>query len=154
MTAPQSLVTPRRVVKTLHPLVLNFSFSFILLSSEVLANLDQKPSAAQSPRLIFYVISSSRLSWYQCLGQFSHPECPYFLWSLALSVLNWNLGIHLFFFLNFRILFIFLYSRFLLVIHFIHVSIYMSIPISQFIPPPRPTPQGIHLLYILSPIIL
>ena len=33
-------------------------------------------------------------------------------------------------------LFIFLYSTFLLVIHFIHISVYMSIPISQFIPPP------------------
>ena len=41
-------------------------------------------------------------------------------------------------FLNF-ILFIFLYSRFLLVIHFIHISVYMSIPIAQFItPPPHP----------------
>ena len=29
-----------------------------------------------------------------------------------------------------------LYSRFLLVIYFIHISVYMSIPISQFIPPP------------------
>ena len=38
----------------------------------------------------------------------------------------------------FWILFIFLYSRFLLVIHFIHISVYMSIPISQFIPPPPP----------------
>ena len=49
---------------------------------------------------------------------------------------------------------IFLYSRFLLVIYFIHISIYMSIPISQFIPPP-PTPlplssHGVHtfVLYI------
>ena len=41
------------------------------------------------------------------------------------------------FFLNF-ILFIFLYSRFLLVIHFIHVSVYMSSAISQFITPPPP----------------
>ena len=41
------------------------------------------------------------------------------------------------FFLNF-ILFIFLYSRFLLVIYFIHISVYMSVPISQFIPPPLP----------------
>ena len=41
-----------------------------------------------------------------------------------------------FFFLNF----IFLYSRFLLVIYFIHISVYMSIPISQFIPPPPPHP--------------
>ena len=30
----------------------------------------------------------------------------------------------------------FLYSRFLLVIYFIHISVYMSIPISQCIPPP------------------
>ena len=29
---------------------------------------------------------------------------------------------------------------FLLVIHFIHISVYMSIPISQFIPPPPPSP--------------
>ena len=32
----------------------------------------------------------------------------------------------------------FLYSRYLLVIYFIHISVYMSIPISQFIPPPPP----------------
>ena len=30
----------------------------------------------------------------------------------------------------------FLYNRFSLVIYFIHISVYMSIPISQFIPPP------------------
>ena len=34
----------------------------------------------------------------------------------------------------------FLYSRFLLVFHFIHISVYMSIPISQFIRPPPPHP--------------
>ena len=57
------------------------------------------------------------------------------------------------FFLN-LILFIFLYRRFLLVIHFIHISVYMSIPISQFITPPPPTPPlfplGVHtfVLYI------
>ena len=38
--------------------------------------------------------------------------------------------------LFFLVLFIILYSRFLLVIYFIHISVYMSIPISQFIPPP------------------
>ena len=43
-------------------------------------------------------------------------------------------------FLNF-ILFIFLYRRFLLVIYFIHISVYMSIPISQFITPPPPLPH-------------
>ena len=37
------------------------------------------------------------------------------------------------FFLNFIYLF-FLYSRFLLVIYFIHISVYMSIPISQWYP--------------------
>ena len=47
------------------------------------------------------------------------------------------------FFLNF-ILFIFLYSRFLLVICFIHISVYMSIPISQFIPP-SPSPLCPHI---------
>ena len=46
----------------------------------------------------------------------------------------------LFYFLNFRILFIYLYSWFLLVTHFTHISIYMSIPISQFITAPQPTP--------------
>ena len=38
------------------------------------------------------------------------------------------------------IMFIFLYSRFLLIIYFIHISVYMSIPISQFIPAPRTPP--------------
>ena len=42
-----------------------------------------------------------------------------------------------FFFLRFFFLIIyFLYSRFLLVIYFIHISVDMSIPISQFIPSP------------------
>ena len=51
----------------------------------------------------------------------------------------------------------FLYSRFLLVIYFIHISVYISIPISQFITPPPPPhpptllpPLGVHtfVLYI------
>ena len=48
----------------------------------------------------------------------------------------------------------FLHSRFLLVIYFIHISAYMSIPISQFIPPPPLlpplSPLGVHtfVLYI------
>ena len=45
--------------------------------------------------------------------------------------------------------FSFLYSRFLLVIHFIHISVYMSIPISQFIiPPPPPHHHFPHLVSI------
>ena len=43
-------------------------------------------------------------------------------------------------FLNF-ILFILLNSRFLLFISFIHMTVYMSVPISQFITPPSPTPS-------------
>ena len=52
------------------------------------------------------------------------------------------------------ILFILLYSRFLLVINFIHISVYMSIPVAQFItpppPPPAASPLGVHtfVLYI------
>ena len=45
-----------------------------------------------------------------------------------------------FFFFN-VILFIFLYSRFLLVINFIHISVYMSVPIAQFSTPPSPPPR-------------
>ena len=50
--------------------------------------------------------------------------------------------------------FTFLYSRFLLVIYFIHISVYMPLPISQFIPSPPPppplSPLGAHMfvLYI------
>ena len=43
-----------------------------------------------------------------------------------------------FFFFLFELYFIFLSSRFLLVIYFIHIGVYMSIPISQFITPPPP----------------
>ena len=38
-----------------------------------------------------------------------------------------------------------LYSRFSLVIYFIHISVYMSIPISQFIPPPPPFPPLVSI---------
>ena len=36
------------------------------------------------------------------------------------------------------VFFLIFYNRFLLVIYFIHISVYMSIPGSQFIPPPPP----------------
>ena len=62
------------------------------------------------------------------------------------SSLWWLLA---FFFLNF-ILFIFLYSRFLFVIYFIHISVYMSIPISQFIPPPPPHPPPLPPLGVYT----
>ena len=59
------------------------------------------------------------------------------------------------FFVYFILFIYFLYSRFLLVIYFIHTSVYMSIPTSQFIPPPPPpapplSPLGVHtfVLYI------
>ena len=44
-------------------------------------------------------------------------------------------------------LFIYSHSRFLLVINFIHISVYMSIPISQFVTPPPPCPR------CLSPLV-
>ena len=50
--------------------------------------------------------------------------------------------------------YLFLYSRFLSVIHFIHISVYTSISISQFItpppPPPAASPLSVHtfVLYI------
>ena len=47
--------------------------------------------------------------------------------------------LHLFIF-HFISFIYFLYGRFLSVIHFIHISVYMSIPISQFITPPSPPP--------------
>ena len=50
------------------------------------------------------------------------------------------------FFWIFEFYFIFLYSRFLLVIHFINISVYMSISIAQFSTPPPPplSPLGVH----------
>ena len=60
----------------------------------------------------------------------------------------------LLFFLNFWILFIFLYNRFLLVINCIHISVYMSIPISHSShhhpQTPPLSPLGVHtfVLYI------
>ena len=54
------------------------------------------------------------------------------------------------FFLNFIL---FLYSRFLLVIYFIHIGVHMSIPIFQFIPP-HPLAPGNHkvIFYICNSI--
>ena len=46
---------------------------------------------------------------------------------------------------------LFLYCRFLLVIYFIHISVYMSIPTSHFIPPP-PTP-GKYQFKVLSSLL-
>ena len=45
---------------------------------------------------------------------------------------------HLFYFLI--LFYYFFIQQVLIVIYFIHISVYMSIPISQFIPPPTPTP--------------
>ena len=67
------------------------------------------------------------------------PRCAECRTLVPQSLNHWTAGevprVNFFFleFLNF-ILFIFLYSRLLLVIYFIYISVYMSIPISQFIP--------------------
>ena len=70
--------------------------------------------------------------------------CRYFV---LLSLVAWLLFRTVFtlFFLEFYFI-LFLYSRFLVVINFIHIGIYMSIPISQFIPPPPP-PRTVFTLY-------
>ena len=65
-------------------------------------------------------------------------------------------GLALFFFFHLKIFFNFFKYLFifLLVIHFTHISVYRSIPISQFItpppPPPAASPLGVHtfVLYI------
>ena len=56
--------------------------------------------------------------------------------------------IFLAFFFEFLNFIYFLYSRFLLVIYFIHISVYMSVPISQFIPPPPPL--SCHFPHLVS----
>ena len=56
-------------------------------------------------------------------------------------------------FFKFNFIYIFLYSKFLLVTYFIHISVYMSIKISQFITPPPPpshSPLGVHVLFCTS----
>ena len=60
-------------------------------------------------------------------GEFKVTINRFYYWNISSIFLN-------------LILFIILYSRFLLVIYFTHISIYMSIPISQFIPPPSHLP--------------
>ena len=84
----------------------------------------------------------------------THGRGNLFYFTLCICKKTWKItmGTEIIF-LNF-ILFIFLYSRILLVIYFIHISVYMSIPISQFITPPPPPPAtfapGVHtfVLYI------
>ena len=50
--------------------------------------------------------------------------------------------IYFYLFIYFEFYFIYLlHSRFLLVINFIHISVYMSTPIAQFIIPPPPPPR-------------
>ena len=56
-------------------------------------------------------------------------------------------GIKIYIYIYFEFYFIFLNSRFLLVIYFIHIGVYMSIPISKFIPaPPPPFPCFLPLV--------
>ena len=81
-------------------------------------------------------------------GKYVSNRCDrvqlFFSWSSILSSLTVSRGNLLrtgnyFFLFEFHFIY-FLYSRFLLVIYFIHISIYTSIPISQFITPPPPRP--------------
>ena len=72
-----------------------------------------------------YMYFNNSCSWF----------CSFYL-TLCLQIIFF-----LFFCFFFEFYFIYiLYNRFLLVINFIHISVYMSIPISQFITPPAPSP--------------
>ena len=76
-------------------------------------------------------------SFFWCTKVFNFDEVHFIFYLVACAVgailrNHCLIQVHKDFFLNF-ILYIFLYSRFLLVIHFIHISVYMSIPVSQFI---------------------
>ena len=85
------------------------------------------------------------------LTDLPHQPCIISLWPLSILVfafsfqkfndeVSWTLT----FFLNFI-----LYSRFLLVIYFIHICVYMSIPTSQFIPlPPPHLSRFPHLVFL------
>ena len=94
-------------------------------------------------RLRFHYIYVSHLLYpFICPWTFRLLPSPgYCIWCC-----NEHCGACLFFFsiikTIFFLLFIFLYSRFLLVIYFIHMSVYMSIPIAQFITPPPPPPAA------------
>ena len=72
---------------------------------------------------LYLTLQDNKLAWHSFIGADRRHETP----GLNTKEL----------FLNFIL---FLYSRFLLVIYFIHISVYMSIPISQFIPTPPPSP--------------
>ena len=84
-----------------------------------------------------------------CCHPAAHRPMPT---SLPINLSGAQTAADLFFFFFFLNFIYFLYSRFLLVIYFIHISVYMSMPISQFItpPPPRPPPLsllGVHLFF-------
>ena len=86
--------------------------------------------------------------WCLLQGHKYHHECPTFWTSSNPNYFSKYSSAHPItlgvkdstcdFFFEFYFMYLFLYSRFLLVIYFIHISVYMSIPISQFIPSPPP----------------
>ena len=87
-----------------------------------------------------YILLCHRLSNCRCMG-------------LSLGCLSCTLDLYFVFCANHTVFFFFLIQQ-VLIIYFMHISVYMSIPISQFIPPPPPcpllSPLGVHtiVLYI------
>ena len=67
------------------------------------------------------------------------PESGHFPYSEYVSSVEQHVFFFLFWIFEFYFIY-FLYRSFLLVISFIRISVYMSIPISQFIPPPPTLP--------------
>ena len=64
------------------------------------------------------------------------------VWNIYINIISIQITERKFSISCFVCLFAFLYCRFLLVINFIHISVYMSIPIAHFSTPPSPPHHG------------
>ena len=117
---PLQVVTKHRadlpVLCSCFPLAIYFTFGNIYKSMPLSHFVSAYPSPFPCPQ-----VHSLHLRLYSC------PAPRFFI-----TILN-----------NFlKLNFIFLYSRFLLLINFIHISVYMSIPITQCITPPPHHPAA------------
>ena len=107
------------------------------------------PHAPQDPFLLSHPLNQTVNPLGQGLGLslISHSTCHSDLQEALINSVDWLQSLTIsplktfFYPVSFLFTF-FLYSRFLLVIYFIHISVYMSTPISQFIPPPSPPPPA------------
>ena len=124
----RDLLVQTTTASKLHKLLLCVYFGEDLVSLKELSNAS----------LLFGYKSEQKHHWQ--IVSIIIPNSYESLCTISEASLHWG-SFYFFKFLNF-ILFTFLYSRFLLVINFIHISVYMSIPLAQFITPPSPAPCG------------